>query len=132
MTKIGVLGAGTWGMALARMLCNSGHAVVVWSALEREVEEFSATRRHPNLPGMVIPDEIVFTKQISEVCKDKDILLFAVPSPFVRATARKAAPFIADGQIVEEGSHEELLSLNRKYAELFAIQSRYYQEGRDF
>lgn len=40
--------------------------------------------------------------------------------------------FIADGQIVEEGSHEELLSLNGKYAELFAIQSRYYQEGRDF
>lgn len=100
MTKIGVLGAGTWGMALARMLCISGHHVTVWSALEREVEEFSATRRHPNLPGMVIPDEIVFTKEISDVCRDKEILLFAVPSPFVRATARKAAPYIADGQIV--------------------------------
>ena len=100
MTKIGVLGAGTWGMALARMLSISGHEVMVWSALEREVEEFSATRRHPNLPGMVIPDEIVFTKEISDVCRDKEILLFAVPSPFVRATARKAAPYIADGQIV--------------------------------
>lgn len=100
MTKIGVLGAGTWGMALARMLSISGHEVMVWSALEREVEEFSATRRHPNLPGMVIPDEIVFTKEISDVCRDKEILLFAVPSPFVRATARKAAPYIADGQII--------------------------------
>lgn len=100
MTKIGVLGAGTWGMALARMLCISGHEVTVWSALEREVEEFSAVRRHPNLPGMVIPDEIVFTKQIEEVCRNKEILLFAVPSPFVRATARKAAPYITDGQIV--------------------------------
>ena len=56
MTKIGVLGAGTWGMALARMLCISGNEVTVWSALPREVEEFSATRRHPNLPGMVIPE----------------------------------------------------------------------------
>ena len=100
MTRIGVLGAGTWGMALARMLCNSGHEVTVWSALEREVEEFSATRRHPNLPGMVIPDGIVFTKEISEVCCDKEILLFAVPSPFVRATARNAAPYITDGQII--------------------------------
>lgn len=100
MTKIGVLGAGTWGMALARMLCISGHEVTVWSALEREVEEFSAARRHPNLPGMVIPDEIVFTKQIEEVCRNKEILLFAVPSPFVRATARKAAPYITDDQIV--------------------------------
>ena len=100
MTKIGVLGAGTWGMALARMLCISGHEVTVWSALEREVEEYAATRRHPNLPGMVIPDEIVFTGQMEAVCRDKEILLFAVPSPFVRATARKAAPYITDDQIV--------------------------------
>lgn len=100
MTKIGVLGAGTWGMALARMLQLSGNEVTVWSALEREVEEFSATRRHPNLPGMEIPEGIRFTKDIEEVCRDKEILLFAVPSPFVRATARKAAPYVKDGQII--------------------------------
>lgn len=100
MTKIGVLGAGTWGMALARMLCISGNEVTVWSALPREVEEFSATRRHPNLPGMVIPEELRFTKEIEEVCRDKDILLFAVPSPFVRTTARNAAAYIPDGQII--------------------------------
>ena len=100
MSKIGVLGAGTWGMALARMLYNSGHKVCIWSALKKEVEEFSATRRHPNLPGMEIPAGITFTEEIAEVCKDKDILLFAVPSPFVRSTARQAAPFIKDGQII--------------------------------
>jgi len=100
MTKIGVLGAGTWGMALARMLQLSGNQVTVWSALEREIEEFSATRRHPNLPGMLIPEEIQFTKDMEEVCRDKEILLFAVPSPFVRSTARKAAPFVKDDQII--------------------------------
>ena len=100
MKRIGVLGAGTWGMALARMLCVSGHSVSVWSALSNEVEEFSATRLHPNLPGMVIPDEISFTGDIAEICKEKDILLFAVPSPFVRTTARIAAPYIPDGQII--------------------------------
>ena len=100
MTKIGVLGAGTWGMALARMLQLSGNEVTVWSALEREVEEFSATRRHPNLPGMEIPEEIRFTKDMEEVCRDKEILLFAVPSPFVRATARKAAKYVQDHQII--------------------------------
>ena len=100
MKKIGVLGAGTWGMALARMLSHSGHAVTVWSAIEKEIDEFSATRRHPNLPGMVIPDEIVFTKDISQVCRGMDILLFAVPSPFVRSTAAKAAPYVTEGQII--------------------------------
>lgn len=100
MKSIGVLGAGTWGMALARMLCNSGHQVTVWSAIEKEIEEFSVTRRHPNLPGMVIPDKLQFTKEISQVCRQKDVLLFAVPSVFVRATAKKAAPYIPDGQII--------------------------------
>ena len=98
--KIGVLGAGTWGMALARMLSKTGHDVMVWSAIEAEIDEYSTTRRHKNLPGMVIPDEIVFTKDIAEVCKDKDILLFAVPSIFVRGTTEKARDYIPDGQII--------------------------------
>lgn len=100
MINIGVLGAGTWGMALARMLHNNGHRVCVWSALREEVETFSATRRHPNLPGMEIPKGITFTAEISEVCNKQDILLFAVPSPFVRSTARLAAPHIRDNQII--------------------------------
>jgi glycerol-3-phosphate dehydrogenase (NAD(P)+) len=73
---------------------------MVWSAIEKEIDEFSATRRHPNLPGMVIPEELLFTKDICEVCEGKEVLLFAVPSPFVRATAGKAAPYIRDGQII--------------------------------
>lgn len=100
MYRIGVLGAGTWGMALARMLYNNGHKVCIWSAIEKEVDEFSASRRHPNLPGMEIPGGITFTKQIQEVCQGRDILLFAVPSPFVRSTARLTAPYIQDNQIV--------------------------------
>ena len=98
--KIGVLGAGTWGMALARMLCLSGKTVQVWSALPEEIEEYSSTRRHRNLPNMVIPDEMLFTLSLEEVCTDKDVLLFAVPSVFVRQTARSASPFIHDGQII--------------------------------
>jgi glycerol-3-phosphate dehydrogenase (NAD(P)+) len=49
---------------------------------------------------MVIPPEILFTKDMESVCTGKDILLFAVPSPFVRSTAQKAAPYIRGGQII--------------------------------
>ena len=98
--KIGVLGAGTWGMALARMLTVSGNEVQVWSALPAEVDSLSTTRVHPNLPGMKIPAELQFTKSIEEVCTGKDVLLFAVPSVFVRATAAKARPYIRSGQII--------------------------------
>ena len=124
MKNIGVLGAGTWGIALARMLYNKGHKVCVWSALSREVEEFSTTRQHPNLPGMEIPQGIAFTGQMEEVCKGKDLLLFAVPSPFVRSTARLAAPYVADNQIVVDVAKgieaESLLTMTQIIAQEIA------------
>ena len=110
--KVGVLGAGTWGVALARMLSNAGHNVVIWSAIESEIDNLSKTRIHPNMSDTVLPIEIEYTKYIEAVCKDKDLLLFAVPSPFVRATARKAAPYISSNQIivdVAKGIEEDTL-----------------------
>ena len=98
--RIGVIGAGTWGMALSRMLYNTGNAVTVWSALSEEIDQLSRDRVQKNLPGMVIPSGIAFTKSIESACADKDILLFAVPSVFVRSTAKRAAPFVPAGQIV--------------------------------
>ena len=98
--KIGILGAGTWGIALARMLCNAGHDVTVWSAIEAEVDSLSSTRRHPNLPGVELPDQLRYTKDISDACTGMDILVFATPSVYIRSTAEKAAPYIADGQII--------------------------------
>lgn len=100
MTKIGVLGAGTWGMALARMLCNAGKEVQVWSALPEEIDEMRRSRRQRNLPEMEIPAAIGFTKDVEEVCAGRDLLLFAVPSVYVRATSRLAAPYVPDGQLI--------------------------------
>lgn len=95
-----MLGAGTWGVALARMLSNNGHAVMVWSALSEEIDQLVSSRIHNNLSYMRIPDEVVFTKSMAAVCGDKDVLIFAVPSIFVRNTARQANPYIKDGQVI--------------------------------
>ena len=100
MSKVGILGTGTWGTALRRMLANTGHSVVMWSAIEKEMDDLSATRIHPNLPGMTIPEQIRFTKSIEEACENQDVLIFAVPSVFVRSTASKAKRFIPDDQII--------------------------------
>ena len=55
MTKIAVFGAGTWGIALARLLAANGRDVTVWSAIPAELKSLSTTHRHPNLPGMELP-----------------------------------------------------------------------------
>ena len=98
--KIGVIGAGTWGVALARMLTNSNHDVIIWSAIESEIDELSSTRKHKNLPGMVIPEATKFTKTLEKAVTGMDIVLMAVPSPFVRSTTAKLASFITDEQII--------------------------------
>lgn len=100
MIKIAVFGAGTWGIALARLLAVNDRDVTVWSAIPTELKSLSTTHRHPNLPGMVLPSTMHYTADIAEACAGKDILLFAVPSPFVRSTAKKAAPYIPNGQLI--------------------------------
>ena len=100
MTKIAVFGAGTWGIALARLLAVHGKDVTVWSAIPAELKALSTTHRHPNLSGMELPATMHYTADIAEACAGRDVLLFAVPSPFVRATAKKAAPHIPDSQLI--------------------------------
>lgn len=102
MSNIGVLGAGTWGMALARMLCLNNNSVTVWSAIGEEIDNLNKTRVHPNLKEMIIPEKLVFTKSIKDACVGKDLIVFAVPSVFVRETAKKAAEFINDTQIIAD------------------------------
>jgi len=98
--KISVLGAGTWGVALARVLALAGHQVVVWSAVEKEIDTLATERAHPNLPGMAFPEEIVLTKRVEEACQAVDMLLFAVPSVYVRSVAAQVRPYLPDGQVI--------------------------------
>ena len=100
MANIGVLGAGTWGTALARMLAVNGHNVTMWSALPQELIVLKNTRKHKNLPGCTLPESISYTPDIHEICQGRDILLFAVPSPYVRTTARACLPHLAPFQVI--------------------------------
>ena len=97
--KVGVLGAGSWGTALAILLANKGIDVELWSAVETEIELLRTKREHVDrLPGVILPDNIIIESDLEKTCKDKELIVFAVASPFVRTTAQRAKEFIADGQ----------------------------------
>ncbi|MBR5535238.1 MAG: NAD(P)-dependent glycerol-3-phosphate dehydrogenase [Clostridia bacterium] len=100
MTKIAVIGAGTWGIALARLLSVNGHNVFVWSAIESEIDNLNKTRVHHMLSEMDIPDEMVFTKDIGEAMAGCDVVLMAVPSVFVRSTSEKIKEYFNSGMII--------------------------------
>ena len=114
MTKIGVIGAGSWGIALAKLLYNNGCEVTVWSALEDEIHMLQKEREHKDkLPGVALPEEMIFTVSLEEAMQEKDILVMAVPSPFVRSTAARMKSFIKKGQIivnVAKGIEEKTLT----------------------
>lgn len=99
--KISVLGAGTWGTALTILLCNNGHELILWSALEREVKALSEKRNQiPNLPGANLPEQVTVTGDLSYALKEPELIVFAVASPYVRATAKQVAPLVKDGVII--------------------------------
>lgn len=98
--NIGVLGAGTWGYAVARHLSNAGHDVTLWSKLPKEILSIESSHGHPNLPGSSYPENIKLTLDLEEAVSGKDLLFFGTASPYIRSTAEEALPFISDGTLV--------------------------------
>lgn len=112
MAKIGVIGSGTWGTAIAVLLNNNGHQVDLWSAIPAEIEEMKDTLKHKNLPEITLPEEICYTADLESAMNDKEILVLSVPSVFVRSTARRMKEFCKEGQIivdVAKGIEEDTL-----------------------
>ncbi len=113
MAKIGIIGAGSWGTALAALLSKNGHEVIVWSVVEAEIamlkEKHEQTEK---LPGVRLPESVTFTTNLQEAVQGRDVLIFAVPSVYTRDTARKMAADVPSGQRivnVSKGIEEETL-----------------------
>lgn len=101
MAKVSVLGAGSWGIALAKLLYNNKNEVTVWSALEDEITMLKEKREHVDkLPGVKLPDDMIFTSDLKEAVVGKEVLVMAVPSPFVASTAKKVNEFYEHGQVI--------------------------------
>ena len=113
MAKVSVLGAGSWGTALAVMLHGNHHQVTLWSALSDEVAQLRRDREQKGkLPGVHIPEDINITDCLEEAVKDREMLVLAVPSVFVRGTARQLSGLVPDGQLivcVAKGVEEDTL-----------------------
>ncbi|MGF0018269.1 NAD(P)H-dependent glycerol-3-phosphate dehydrogenase [Sporofaciens sp. SGI.106] len=122
MAKAGIMGAGSWGTALALLLHKNGHEVTVWSISEEEVQMLSKEREHKSkLPGVKLPEDMVFTSDMEKAIVGKDFVVMAVPSPFTRGTARKMKPYVKEGQIlvdVAKGIEEStLMTLSQQIEE---------------
>ena len=100
MVNIGVIGAGSWGTALAVLLCNNGNDVKLWAHRKEQVQRMKTTHTCDKLPGMILPEMLTFTDSIEEAVTGKDMIVLAVPSTAPRGTLEKLKPVVKCSQIV--------------------------------
>ncbi len=114
MAKITILGCG-FGTALGIMFDKYGHTVTAWSKYQEEIDAIRKDGEHKRLlPGVIVPPTIALTTDLACV-SSADILIFAIPSKFVRDVAISVKPFVKPDTVVvnvgkgfEEASHKRL------------------------
>lgn len=112
MAKIGVIGAGSWGTALAVLLCQNGNEVILWSHRWEQVQYMQEKRECDKLPGITLPEVLRFTGDMEEVVEGAQLLVLAVPSTATRQTAERIKPYLKSSQIlcsVSKGIEETTL-----------------------
>jgi glycerol-3-phosphate dehydrogenase (NAD(P)+) len=109
-SRIGVVGAGAWGIALANVAAGAGRATVLWGRDPRAMEDFSASRQSPRLPGVALAAAVEPTSD-SEALRACDAVLFVTPAQAAREAAaalagalKPGAPLIACAKGIERGS----------------------------
>lgn len=103
--RIGVLGAGSWGTALASVLADKGYPVTIWAYEPEVAEEIRLHKENRTyLPGIYLPQSLMATSNLEDAVFKKDLLLFVVPSHVMRETARTVAPWIDSSCILVSAS----------------------------
>lgn len=101
MAKVAVLGAGAWGIALGVLLDSNGNDVTMWTFLQSEADMLINDRENTvSLPGVKLPESMKITIDLEEAVKDKDIIVLATASRFIRSTAAKIKDMVKDNQII--------------------------------
>ena len=103
--KITLLGGGSWGTALAKLLSENGHKVTVWLRDDNQCRELTQTKVNKKyLPKVRIPDNILFTSNINEAVKDAEILLLVTPTQMIRGVLKQINDEYKDNKIIINAS----------------------------
>ncbi len=101
MSKVSIIGAGSWGTALALLLHKNGHEVTVWSIVKDEIDMLNREHEHKDkLPGVKLPQDMIFTNDLKEAVQGRDLLVLAVPSPYTRSTSVLLKDVVEDSQVI--------------------------------
>jgi len=114
-SQITILGGGSWGTALAKLLSENGNDVTVWLRDENQCRELSETRINKKyLPEVKIPQDIVFVSDINKAVENSQILLIVTPTQIVRGVLKQIKEEYKTNKIIVNASKGiEVGTLNR-------------------
>ncbi len=119
--SIGVVGAGSWGTALAALLAKKGHDVAIWAREPEVVEEIREHRENKSfLPGVSLPESLRASSHLNEVIADREILVSVVPSQFVSLVFQEIGPDLREDIQVVSASKGIEVSTGRRMDEVFS------------
>ena len=94
--NVAVIGAGSWGIALAYRLYSNGHNVTLYARRLESADRLKADREDKDkLPGVYLDENINITSDMEEALKDMDIIVLTVPSVEIRNVCKKMRPYLA-------------------------------------
>lgn len=95
MKKVTMLGAGSWGTALALVLTDNGNEVCVWAHRADLIHQINELHENKDyLPNVKLSTSIKGTTDMKEAVSDADVIIVAVPTKAIREVLRQAVPFI--------------------------------------
>jgi len=101
MSKVTIMGAGSWGTALAITAARNGHQVFLWGRNEDKLRVIQETRENAYyLPEVNLPDNILATSCMETAIQDAEAILLVVPSTQIRSLCKQIRPFLRKGQLI--------------------------------
>ena len=118
--KVGVLGSGSWGTAIAALLAKKGHSVTMWSFEDQVVQDVLLKRENTKyLPGVLLPESLTITNSIPQAVSEAEVVVSVSPSQFVENSIKVAAEFIDPDTLICSASKGIETTTLRRMDEIF-------------
>ncbi len=99
--KIGVLGGGSWGTAIARVLANKNYSVTMYIRDTEQIEEILKSRENKKyLPGVILPENLNIVSDIENTIRESEIIVLGTPSHTIRDILNENKEYFTDNQIL--------------------------------